>query len=245
MKTKRYLVVLCLLPLIFTLAGCSHIKDAKNTTGDFSNEVRASTHKKKIYYKVSNGSHGVLKTENHIVELSLPRSTKQGSVSLSAFANHSNPVKVTIPASKPIANWHDFCDDYNDFQTLSKSTNSKKYMITKKYKDIKNGQGKIRYPGYYLQYNISNSKLIALRLSAFTVDDDYETLIGYFGIKEYKSSLDSAVSALGNGNDDSIDNPGALVKNKYSYTNEKNGKFSGCHYKVVQIPGHIYFDIWK
>lgn len=37
-------------------------------------------------------------------------------------------------------------------------------------------------PGYYLQYNISNSKLNVLRLSSVKVDDDYESLIGSFGI---------------------------------------------------------------
>lgn len=245
MKGKHYLAVLCILPFIFTLTGCTHIKDARNTTGSFTNEVRASTHKKKLYYKVNNGKRNVAKSSDHSVSIVLPRSSEQRTVLLSASPSFTNQLKVKVPVSKSIDDWRDFCNDYNDFQTLSKSTNSKKYMISQKYKNIKNGQGKIRYPGYYLQYNISNSKLIALRLSAFPLDNDYESLIGYFGMKEYKASLDSAVSALGNGTDNSIDDPGSLVKNKYSYTKVKTGKFSGCHYRVAQVPGHIYFDVWK
>ena len=67
-----------------------------------------------------------------------------------------------------------------------------------------------------------------LRLSAYTVDYNenkyaYESLVDYLSMKEYRASFDSAVSALGNGNDDSIDNLRTLVKNKYSYTNEKMG----------------------
>lgn len=241
---KKWVSLLLMFPFIFLLSGCTHLSKTKVITNSgFNNEIEANTHKQKIYYRVNKQEIKSVNAHDHGISIEIPRSTSKRNVTLSASPNLEQSVHVTIPASKPIINWKQFCNDYNDFQGLDPSTNSSNYKIPKEYQSITNGIGKIKFPGYYIKYNISNSKIVALRLAAYTADG-YEDL-GYYSMKEYKASLESAVAAFGNGEDSSLDDISSMVKNKYMYTNSHKGRFSGCHYRLFQFTGNIWFDVWK
>lgn len=242
---KRWLL-LALIPMAFTLSGCSHIRKTKVKNNSFyNNEIVGKTFKKKIYYNV-NGDSKIKsqKVEDHTFDLEIPRSLKKQTVKISVNPNLNSPEEVTIPSSKGIINWKDFCNDFNDFQSIESITDKNEYKINPKYKNITNGQGRIEFQDCYLKYNIANSKIIALSLTIRTVDG-YEDL-GYLGLKEYKGTIESLIGALSSGgNTTSTDNLTSHIKNQFSRNYDKTGQFSGNNFRLIQIPGQISFDVWK
>ncbi|MCI7721174.1 MAG: hypothetical protein MSN52_08895 [Limosilactobacillus reuteri] len=235
---KRWLL-LALIPLTFTLSGCSHIskvKVDKNSAATVT--VTGKSHKDKVFYSYDNKKTQSVNVVENEFEINLPRKLTNKSVKVSGNKNLASAKIVPVPKSSALCSWSEFVSEFNEQGYIPATKTNNGPQLPKSFSHLKDGVHSTNINNYKITFWLDNGKLMATRVTGYYPISKFSKVVSYIATG-LSTNFDQAEDKARHLKVD--DGPLKTVKGKI----QEEPDVYGPHYHGNNVYGKLTFDFYK